>query len=144
LKGIDRSLIKDAPDYCFIDGEHTAAAVSADFEFCLSVCRQDGVIVFHDDAVILTAIQKIMSSLKSRGIRFTARKFGGATFAVFLGDSTVLADPAVSRLSSSGSRWVAERGFADSAQRYVPEWALPPARHLYRIYKRFLGPASVS
>ena len=133
VSGIDRSWIQDAPDFCFIDGEHTAPAVLADFEFCLYWCRQDGVIVFHDDSVILAAIRKILTSLKSRGIRFTARKCGGSTFAVFLGDSQVIAE------SSDGLRWAADRSIAVSLQRNIPEWALPVARHLYRFYRSLLG-----
>ncbi|MGE3467671.1 MAG: class I SAM-dependent methyltransferase, partial [Pyrinomonadaceae bacterium] len=51
IDGDTRNALKKADekvDLCFIDGEHTDAAVVSDFRFCLEAVKGRGVIVFHD------------------------------------------------------------------------------------------------
>jgi len=59
-----------APDFCFIDAEHTDKAVVADFGLCLSICKPDGVIAFHDAAIILGGLGRIRRQLRKSGLRF--------------------------------------------------------------------------
>ena len=69
-RDLDRSEFSQAPDICFIDAEHTDKAVVADFGFCLSIAKPDGVIAFHDAAVILGGLGRIRRQLRKNGIRF--------------------------------------------------------------------------
>jgi len=69
-RDLDPKEFSQAPDFCFIDAEHTDKAVVADFGFCLSICKPDGVIAFHDAAVILGGLTRIRRQLRKRGTRF--------------------------------------------------------------------------
>lgn len=69
-RNLDPKEFSQAPDFCFIDAEHTDKAVVADFGFCLSICKPDGVIAFHDAAVILGGLARIRRQLRKRGTRF--------------------------------------------------------------------------
>jgi len=101
-EAMDRASIKHPPDLCFIDGEHTRAAVLRDFEFCLSVCSKSAVIYFHDDVVIDSAIARILKALRKRGIRYKALKLDGSTFAIALGESPRVQDDRLLRAADSG------------------------------------------
>jgi hypothetical protein len=67
---LDPSQFSKAADFCFIDAEHTDRAVVSDFGFCLSICKPDGVIAFHDAAIILGGLGRIRRQLRKSGIRF--------------------------------------------------------------------------
>src|SRR5207249_350993 len=111
-KDIDPAALPGPPDFCFIDGEHTYAAVRSDFEFCLRVCAPDAAICFHDDIVIWRALREIVSSLDRRGIPFTARKFNGTygcTFGIFLRSCAAAADPYIREHSKDGRGWLRSR-----------------------------------
>ena len=41
VRDLDLGLFQSDADFCFIDGEHTDAAVAADFEFCMGLCKPD-------------------------------------------------------------------------------------------------------
>src|SRR5580700_32047 len=69
-RDLDPKEFSQAPDFCFIDAEHTDKAVVADFGFCLSICKPDGVIAFHDAAIILGGLGRIRRQLRKSGIRF--------------------------------------------------------------------------
>lgn len=84
-----------APDICFIDGEHTIDSVCADWEFCLRVSRQDGIILFHDMQIVFAAIRKLIRHLRKRRIPFSAGNLGGSVYYVCLGaESPILQHPA--------------------------------------------------
>ncbi|MDQ3069101.1 MAG: class I SAM-dependent methyltransferase [Acidobacteriota bacterium] len=100
-----------APDYCFIDGEHTYAAVLSDFAFCLRVCAPNAAICFHDDAIIYLALREIMSDLRRRGIPYTAHKLTGSTFGIFLRECPAIRDPYVSTRSQDAGWWLLRRRF---------------------------------
>lgn len=95
-----------APDLCFIDGEHTIAAATTDFAFCLGVCRPDAAICFHDDWIVADAIRFALTELRRQQVPFTARKLSGSTFGVFLRDCPAAHDPYVRRHSRDGDRWL--------------------------------------
>ncbi len=69
-RDLDPSEFSKAPDLCFIDAEHTDRAVVADFGFCLRICKPDGVIAFHDAAIILGGLERIRRQLRNSGTRF--------------------------------------------------------------------------
>ena len=70
VRELDPKEFSEAPDFCFIDAEHTDKAVVADFRFCLSICKSDAVIAFHDAAIILGGLARIRRQLRESGIRF--------------------------------------------------------------------------
>ena len=115
---IDPGRIREPPDFCFIDGEHTSAAVLSDFEFCLKVCAPDAAICFHDDWIVWPAVKAGLTQLRQRGIPFVARKLDGMTFGVFLRNCEAAADPYVLRSSQDGLRWIRWR----RVRAWVPRW----------------------
>jgi len=95
-----------APDICFIDGEHTVSAATADFAFCLLVCRPAAAICFHDDWIVADAIRGALADLRRQQVPFTARKLAGSTFGVFLRDCPAAHDAYLRRHSRDGDRWL--------------------------------------
>ncbi|MFT5366206.1 MAG: Flp pilus assembly protein TadD [Candidatus Latescibacterota bacterium] len=83
---IDLAEIDVAPEFCFIDGEHTNRAVIADFEFCSKICAPNALIVFHDVNIVGEGVKTILRSLQERGIKHSAVHVGGVVFAIGLGD----------------------------------------------------------
>lgn len=82
---VEPDRIAEAPDFCFIDGEHTNAAVLSDFRFCLSVTKPDALIATHDSGVVAEGIQAIRQELAGRQIPFTGMKLGGSVYVFALG-----------------------------------------------------------
>lgn len=50
-------------DLCFIDAQHTNAAVLQDARFCREVIRDRGVIVFHDRVLVDRGIRRFLAEL---------------------------------------------------------------------------------
>jgi hypothetical protein len=126
--GLDPTLISEPADFCFIDGEHTREAVTADFEFCLRVSAPNGAICFHDASAVDLPIQAILRSLRQRAIRFRASKLGGDTFAVFLRDCPAPDDEAVKALSTSSRSWFRQRKLVRLTKTVLPVWLIPLTR----------------
>jgi hypothetical protein len=120
--------IPDAPDLCFIDGEHTTEAVLSDFAFCLSVCASDAVIYFHDAGRTRAGIAECLRRLRRPNQPFVAHKLQGNTFMVALAGSPVGTDPRVRRMAVAvnGERWLLTSPVTKRARRWVPA-ALRPA-----------------
>ena len=125
---INRQAITAPPDFCFIDGEHTRAAVLSDFEWCLDVCAADAAICFHDDNVIHPALETIMSRLHRQGISCTARKLSGVTFGIFLRNCPAARDPYILSHSSDGAWWLRGRRL----WRVMPPWLRSSVRRVRR------------
>ena len=83
---IDPAKIDVAPQFCFIDGEHTNRAVISDFEFCYQICAPHALIVFHDVNIVGDGVKDILRTLKEKGIKHSAVHVGGVVFAIGLGD----------------------------------------------------------
>jgi Methyltransferase domain len=77
------------PDLCFVDGEHTASAVFADFDFCLSVCARGATIVFHDAPIVFRGLRSAVSSLRKRRREFSSHALSDAIYVICLDASTV-------------------------------------------------------
>jgi hypothetical protein len=125
---VNPALIEEPPQFCLIDGEHTEAAAVSDFEFCLRVCDPHGAICFHDDDTLSKPIARILSPLKRRGVPFTARKLGGVTFGIFLGNCPAKVDPWIRQHSRNGSFWLRRRLIGER----VSAWVSPATRWLTR------------
>lgn len=120
--------IDEAPDICFIDGEHTDGAVFGDFVFCLGVCAPDAAIVFHDAGITRPGIRSCLRLLRRDGRPFVAYKLPGETFVVALWGSPVGSDPLIRELAVAvnGERWLWTCGVSRRARRWTPV-ALRPA-----------------
>jgi hypothetical protein len=114
--------IDDAPDICFIDGEHTARAVLRDFAFCITVCARDAAIVFHDAGRTRRAIRECLRFLRREGRPYRAHKLPGNTFVVALWGSPVGIDPRILRMAvaANGERWLWTTGVTRRARGHVP------------------------
>ena len=86
--------LEEAPDFCFIDGEHTNTAALSDFEFCLKAAKKDSIIAFHDAALIIEALHEIKQRLAADAIPFAGMKLGGNVYAL--------------ALREAAPRWIAE------------------------------------
>jgi Methyltransferase domain len=120
--------IDEAPDICFIDGEHTNRAVLSDFAFCLGVCTRDAAIVFHDAGSTRPGIRECLRFLRRSGRAFLAHKLPGNTFVVALWGCPVGSDLRIRRMAVAvnGERWLWTSGMSRQARRRVPS-ALRPA-----------------
>ena len=87
VEKISKEEIKNAPSVCFIDGEHTNVATLNDFLFCLEICVQNSIIVFHDSDIIFRAILEIKEILVKKKINFRGLKLGGSVYAILLNDA---------------------------------------------------------
>ena len=81
--------IKDAPNLCFIDGEHTPLAVIRDFEFCAKVCAPDATIVFHDAQTVFRGLRSVVASLNSAGKKFSTHAFFDMLYIICLDGSPI-------------------------------------------------------
>jgi hypothetical protein len=136
-KEVDRTLIEPAPDICFIDGEHTDAAVLSDFEFCVAVCAPNALLVFHDAQINYGALGEIHRRLGKRKIPFVSLKAQGcSTHIIALRNCPVQDDATVEHLTMNGKYWLRMEPFTALAKRYVPKALLPRVRSMVR---RLLG-----
>ena len=90
--------ISPAPDYCFIDGEHTDAAALRDARFCLKVVSANGCIVFHDANVVYRGIDLFLHELASTGRIFRPYVLPDAVFVIELGDCQMSQDEPIRSL----------------------------------------------
>jgi hypothetical protein len=93
--------IPHRPRMCFIDGEHTNPTALRDAEFCLSVLRLPGVIVFHDNLIVGGAIGRFLR--RTRGLGYLLRD---SVFVVELGGEEVFRHPLVQRVARSPAQWI--------------------------------------
>ncbi len=85
--------IEPAPAIAFIDGEHTARAVLADFNFCCRVLRPDGVVVFHDFSILYRTLFAMMHSWRRQKLPWAVVRLPDNLLAVFFDPAVPAADP---------------------------------------------------
>jgi hypothetical protein len=135
-KDIRPERITDRPDLCFIDGEHTNTAVFNDFQFCLSVCKEDTVIIFHDATIIHKGIARCIAEVERLELEYCHFKMPGTIYVIALGSRQIMQDPDVSKMASNGRFFLLSTGFVWRAKKLLPEGLKPFFR---AIYHRFLG-----
>ena len=94
-RSVEPAEIKDDIDLCFIDGEHTDAAVLSDFEFCLSVLNENGCIAFHDAQITYNGLASCVAHLEQNSIAFKAYSLPSIVFVIEIGDFPVHDEPRV-------------------------------------------------
>ena len=120
--------IDEAPDICFIDGEHTDRAVLSDFAFCLAVCAPDAAILFHDAGSTRPGIKECLRLLRRSGRAYLAQQLRATRSLLRCGAVRSGFYPRIVRMAVavSGERWLWTSGVATRARRRVPS-ALRPA-----------------
>jgi hypothetical protein len=88
-RSISPSLMQDAPNLCFVDGEHTLTSVVADFDFCSKVCAVGATVVFHDAQIVFRGLRSVVSKLKKAGREFTLHAMSDSAYVVCLDRSLV-------------------------------------------------------
>lgn len=134
---LDPKLISEPADLCFIDGEHTRAAVLSDAEFCLRISSPDAIIYFHDDSIIYPALSEVLRSLARRHTRHVAFKLPGATFAIALGDAAI-DDELQQEIVTEGHRFIRETQMRRLRHALLPGALLPAARSVKQLLRRFV------
>ena len=114
------------PQLCFVDGEHTDAAVLRDARFCARAIDGEGVIAFHDYRLLRPAIETFLREVWSDVVMAIA--FAGDVFAVELGGGAVLRSPVVDRAIASRWHSVAWRCASRSprARPFLAVWSVMP------------------
>src|SRR5262245_53682591 len=92
---LDPDTIEGSVDLCFVDAEHTDAAVAADFSFCRAACGEDGAIAFHDAQLVYNALWKLIEGLRAQGARFHAYNLPSTLLVIELGDFPLHRHPAI-------------------------------------------------
>jgi hypothetical protein len=127
----------ERPDICFVDGEHTRAAVLQDARFCRQVVQDRGVIVFHDFRIIRPGIADFLRETPGP---VTAYLLSDSVFVIELGStrSILFEDPLVARQIKKWPvlwRW-ASRLRLSGEMVMIHDWlyrtALPALRRLGR------------
>jgi methyltransferase family protein len=120
--------LPDRPSYCFIDGEHTDDAVLRDARFCASALDGEGVIAFHDAAMLQQAICTFVRDYW-QDISF-ALAFTGEVFAIEFGGLGLLRSAAVTRAVASrwhSAVWTAANRWRPSARPLLKTWSMMPS-----------------
>ncbi len=94
-RSIDPAVVRDAIDLCFIDGEHTDAAVLSDFKFCLEVLNDNGCIAFHDAQITYNGLADCVRYLEANNYRYKAYTLPSIVFVVEIGDFPLHREPAI-------------------------------------------------
>jgi Methyltransferase domain len=132
---IDPGAVSLKPDFCFVDGEHTDKAVVSDFNFCLSVCRADGIIAFHDANVIVGGLTRIKRQLQESKIRFKGFLLPLHVYVILLNDAKDRAEIEAASIKETRYMREARRGVlkARMSRRY------PALRKMWHVSKRLVG-----
>jgi hypothetical protein len=107
-RNIPTSRIDRRPHLCFIDGEHTNRTAFSDFQFCLSVCNSDSVIVFHDSDLVHNGIAAALIDLHRRSVQFAALRLPDVIYLIALSDGAVTIDRNLKILGECGISYVVD------------------------------------
>ncbi|MEO6221807.1 MAG: class I SAM-dependent methyltransferase, partial [Vicinamibacterales bacterium] len=115
--------IAPTPQLCFVDGEHTDAAVLADFDFCRRVITPGGLILFHDAHIIYNALDEIVASLDRAGTAYCACHLPDTLFAIELGEGSLIEGPALARVRHQSYRgYLLSLRSTDHYRRFANRW----------------------
>ena len=131
---VERTAIDPRPGLCFIDGEHTEAAVLADFAFCRAVASPEAVICFHDCNIIFSALVKILDQLTADGTGFEAYALPSYVFVIELGGVALHKHPALARLLVEN--WKTVLPSLSSMEHYREVYNTVPVRVLRAVSRR--------
>jgi Methyltransferase domain len=87
--------VADKVQLCFIDGEHTDAAVLRDFKFCCDVLDTNGAIAFHDSQITYNGIAESLKFLDGKSIKYNAYILPNIVFVIEIGDFPLHKNPKI-------------------------------------------------
>jgi hypothetical protein len=138
---IDPAAVQPAPELCFIDGEHTDGAAFSDFQFCRKVLAKDGLILFHDAAIVYNGLSRCVEYLQAQQIPFRAYNLPDVVFAIEIGEFPIHRHPAVQeRLNNNYVGYLASLSFND----YYRRFATKPVFRWYRTLRAKFEKTNVS
>ncbi len=136
-RSIAPSEITERIDLCFIDGEHTDAAVLSDFKLCLNVLERNGCIVFHDAQIIYNGIASCIDHLNESGTTFNAYCLPSIVFVIEIGDFPLHAEPRIfERLVNNHQSYLYSLQDNDHYRRFANRY---PFRAVRNFVSRVLG-----
>lgn len=101
---VSPSALDPRPHLCFIDGEHTEAAVLADFAACRRVVEPGGIVLFHDAHIVYNALQAIVDTLDGEGLHYRACHLPDTIVAIEFGEGALLDGEAVASVRRESHR----------------------------------------
>ncbi len=120
--------IEKKPQIVFIDGEHTKRAVISDFNFCMQVIADNGVILFHDAGIVYPGIQAIMRSLKKNGKKFVPALLDGFIFMIAFDKQAIELYPPLNEMYLRNYKFLKLLPI----KKYFPRFLIKFGRHLQR------------
>ncbi|MEP6705151.1 MAG: class I SAM-dependent methyltransferase [Acidobacteriota bacterium] len=136
-RSIDPAEIKEKVDLCFIDGEHTDAAVLSDFKFCRQALNENGCIAFHDAQITYNGIASCVSSLEETGTTFRAYCLPSIVFVIEIGDFPMHNEPAIfERLVNNHQSYLYSLKDNDHYRQFANKY---PFRAVRNFISRVLG-----
>jgi hypothetical protein len=136
-RSISPSEISEKIDFCFIDGEHTDAAVLSDFKFCLHALDQNGCIAFHDAQITYNGIATCIDHLKERGTTFNAYCLPSIVFVIEIGDFPLHKEPRIfDRLLNNHQSYLYSLQDNDHFRQFANKY---PFRAVRNLVSRVLG-----
>lgn len=129
--------IKDKIQCCFIDGEHTDGAVVSDFNFCLDVLDENGIIMFHDAQITYNGIAECVKSLENSGRKFRAYSLPNIVFVIEIGDFPIYQNPEIlDRLTNNYKSYLDSLQYNDNYRRFANRF---PFNMMKRFYVKVRG-----
>ncbi len=131
---LEPTAIVPAPHLCFIDGEHTDAAVLADFGFCRRVIAPGGLILFHDAHIVYNALDEIVTRLDRAGTTYRACHLPDTLFAIELGEGALLDGPALAPVRRESYRgYLLSLQSTDHYRRFANRWLFRAIRKVRAV-----------
>lgn len=136
-KGIKTGEIKDKIQFCFIDGEHTDHAVISDFDFCLEVLDENGVIICHDAQITYNGIAECVKSLEKANRKFRAYGLPSVAFVIEIGDFPIHRNSEIFNMLTNGYKsYLFSLQYNDTYRRFANRF---PFKMLKRFYAKARG-----
>lgn len=101
---LDPTSVKPSPHLCFIDGEHTDAAVVRDFAFCRAAMPDGGLVLCHDTPVVYRGLTEIVRELDALGTPYAAALLPDTLLAIDLGATGLLDAPQLAHVRANAFR----------------------------------------
>lgn len=129
--------VDDKIQFCFIDGEHTDQAVISDFNFCLNVLDENGIIAFHDAQITYNGIADCIEFLENSGRKFRAYSLPHIVFVIEIGDFPIHKNPKIlDFLTNDYKSYLFSLQYNDTYRRFANRF---PFKMLKRFYVKVRG-----
>jgi Methyltransferase domain len=129
---LDPSRVEDKVQLSFIDGEHTDAAVMADFKFSLKTLDTAGAIVFHDAQITYNGIADCVRYLEESSHDFHAYALPSIVFVIEIGEFPLHKHPKImQRLIDNHQSYLFSLQNNDEFRRFANKFPFRLLRNMY-------------